>query len=146
MQHPVGHAVGPRGDLQLVDLWAYLLNPWAVWQYAHTMSAAVVTASFVVAAVGACWALLDIHREHAHLFLRMGVIAGLVSSVMQLWPTGDIHGKHVAEYQPVALAAMEGKFHGSDMAEVAIIGQPDVKEGRLENPIAEQTFRQPHET
>src|SRR5262249_47717462 len=35
----------------------------------------------------------------------------------------------------VALAAMEGKFHSSDRAEVAIIGQPDVKAGRLENPI-----------
>jgi cytochrome bd ubiquinol oxidase subunit I len=136
MQHPVGHAVGHGGMLELADLWAYLLNPWAIWQYAHTMSAAVVTGSFVVAAVGACWTLLGIHREHAQIFLKMGVLAGLAGSLLQLWPTGDLHGKHVAEWQPVALAAMEGKFHSSDRAEVVIIGQPDVKTGRLENPIA----------
>ena len=41
MQHPVGHAVGADGALQLADFWAYLFNPWAFWQYAHTMSAAV---------------------------------------------------------------------------------------------------------
>src|SRR6476619_6684211 len=29
MQHPVGYAIGPSGALQLADLWAYLLNPWA---------------------------------------------------------------------------------------------------------------------
>src|SRR5207249_7516471 len=34
MQHPVGHAVGRGGALQLADFWAYLLNPWALWQYA----------------------------------------------------------------------------------------------------------------
>src|SRR5690242_20372861 len=53
MQHPVGHAVGINGNLQLVDFWAYLLNPWAMWQYAHTMSAAVITGAFVVTSVGA---------------------------------------------------------------------------------------------
>src|SRR6266540_3795097 len=41
MQHPVGHALGAGGALQLVDFWAYLLNPWALWQYAHNMSASV---------------------------------------------------------------------------------------------------------
>ena len=30
---------------------------------------------------------------------------------------------------------MEGKFESSDHAELAIIGQPDVAAGRLENPI-----------
>ena len=52
MQRPVGYAVGQNGNLQLADVWAYMLNPWALWQYAHTMTASVVTASFVVALWG----------------------------------------------------------------------------------------------
>jgi cytochrome d ubiquinol oxidase subunit I len=35
----------------------------------------------------------------------------------------------------VALAAMEGRFETSSRAELAIIGQPDVENRRLENPI-----------
>src|SRR5947209_4531371 len=35
MQHPVGYAVTRTGVLQLADFWRYLLNPWAIWQYAH---------------------------------------------------------------------------------------------------------------
>ena len=64
--------------------------------------------SFVVAAVGAYWTLMGFYREHARLFLRMGVIVGLIASVLQLFPTGDEHGKLVARYQRPSLAAMEG--------------------------------------
>ena len=32
-----------RRTLELADFWAFLLNPWALAQYAHTMMAAVVT-------------------------------------------------------------------------------------------------------
>ena len=35
MQHPVGHAIGADGTLQLADFWAFVLNPWALAQYAH---------------------------------------------------------------------------------------------------------------
>src|SRR5207302_5279915 len=45
MQRPVGYSTTPNGSLQLANFWQYLLNPWALWQYAHTMSASVVTAS-----------------------------------------------------------------------------------------------------
>src|SRR5215813_10435420 len=53
MQHPVGHALGPDGTLLLSDFATFLFNPWAVAQYAHNMIATVVTASFVVSAMGA---------------------------------------------------------------------------------------------
>jgi cytochrome d ubiquinol oxidase subunit I len=135
MQHPVGHDVGPTGALELHDLGAYLLNPWAIWQYAHTMSAAVITASFVVAAVGAYWTLMGRHEQHARILLQVGVIAGLIACVLQLFPTGDQMGKLVAAYQQRTLAALEGKFQSSARADLVIIGQPDVPQHRLENPI-----------
>src|SRR5579885_462466 len=46
MQHPVGWVRGPGGDFALGSLRALLLNPWAGWQYAHTMNGAVITACF----------------------------------------------------------------------------------------------------
>jgi cytochrome bd ubiquinol oxidase subunit I len=135
MQHPVGHVVAPDGSLQLGDFWAFLLNPWALAQYAHNMVASVVTASFVVAAVGAYYALARLHVDHAARFLRLGVIAGLVSSVLVAFPTGDQQAKLVARHQPVALAAMEGHFESETGAGIVVIGQPNVKERRLDNPV-----------
>jgi len=135
MQSPVGHAIGPDGHLQLADFWAFVLNPWAIWQYLHNMTASVVTASFVVAGVGAFWSLSGRHPAHASLALRTGVIAGLVACCLLIFPTGDRHGKLLAEQQPATLAAMEGLFESTPGAELAIIGQPDVVHRRLENPV-----------
>jgi cytochrome d ubiquinol oxidase subunit I len=135
LQRPVGYAVGPDGTLRLASFWAFLLNPWAIAQYAHTMLASVVTASFVMAAVGAFYALRDAHREAAAAFLKTGVIAGLISSILVAFPAGDRQAKLVARWQPVSLAAMEGRFESGPMAPITLIGQPNVPARRLDNPI-----------
>jgi cytochrome d ubiquinol oxidase subunit I len=135
MQYPQGHAIGADGNLHLADAAAFLFNRWVFWQYAHTMCAAVVTGSFVVAAVGAYWSLMGLHEDAARRSLRLGVIVGLVATLTLLFPTGDMSGKLVAAHQPAALAAMEGKFETSAPAELVLIGQPNVEERRLENPI-----------
>ncbi len=135
MQHPTGHVLGADGLLHLESFRAFLLNPWALAQYAHNMVASVVTASFVMCAVGAWYALDGTHAPHARIFLRTGVAAGLVSSVLVAFPTGDAQAKMVARHQPVTLAAMEGRFESGPMAGVTLIGQPNVPERRLDNPI-----------
>ncbi len=135
MQHPVGFSRLADGRLVLSDFWAFVLNPWARWQYAHNMTASVVTASFVVCGISAFWLLMGLYRETAARCLRVGVIAAAISCVLQLFPTGDSQGKLVADHQPVALAAMEGVFTSGPGAKLALIGQPDVRRGRLENPI-----------
>jgi cytochrome d ubiquinol oxidase subunit I len=135
MQHPAGHEAFADGRLELADPAAYLLNPWAIWEFSHVVSAGVITGSFVVSAVGAYWALSRQHGEHARAALRTGAYVGLVACLLQLFPTGDQQGKLVAEYQRPGLAAMEGKFESSSHAELAIIGQPNLREHRLENPI-----------
>jgi cytochrome bd ubiquinol oxidase subunit I len=135
LQHPVGHEPLADGTLRLADFWAFLLNPWALAQYAHNMVASVATASFVVAAVGAYYALQGRHADAARRFLRVGVAAGLVASVLVAFPTGDHQAKLVARYQPVSLAAMEGRFASGPMAEITLIGQPNVAARRLDNPV-----------
>jgi cytochrome bd ubiquinol oxidase subunit I len=136
MQHPVGHAAGPDGHLVLANFSAFLWNPWALAQYAHNMTATVVTASFVVAALGAVYLLQGVHVDAARRFLRMGVWCGLVSSVLVAFPTGDSQAKLVARHQPVSLAAMEGRFESGDRASLNLIGQPNVPARRLDNPVA----------
>jgi len=135
LQHPVGYLVDPKGSLALGSFWALLLNPWALLQYAHTLMAAVVTASFVVCAVGAYWLLSGVHQAAARASVSVAAIAGLASTLLVAFPTGDQQAKMVARYQPAALAAMEGRFESGANAEITLIGQPNVHERQLDNPI-----------
>jgi cytochrome bd ubiquinol oxidase subunit I len=136
MQHPVGYTVAPDGSLLLGNIWAYLFNPWAAVEFAHNQSAALVTGSFVVTALGAFYMLAGRHREQARLYLKHGAIAGLVASMLVAFPTGDRQAKYVARYQEVALAAMEGRFASGSMAAIDLIGQPNVRQRRLDNAIS----------
>jgi cytochrome d ubiquinol oxidase subunit I len=135
MQHPVGHQVAADGRLELASLSEFVFNPWALAQFLHNQMAAVVTSAFVVAAVGAFWLLRGRHLEVARVSLATGVVAGLLAALLVAFPTGHVQGRLVAAHQPVALAAMEGRFAGGPRAPLAMIGQPDVAERRLDNPI-----------
>jgi cytochrome bd ubiquinol oxidase subunit I len=135
MQHPVGYLPTANGSVQLSSFWALVLNPWAWWQYAHNMGGAAITGSFVMTSVGAFYLLMRQHREFGKIFVKVGVIAGVVSSILQLYPTGDAQGRLVTQNQPVTLAAMEALFTGQPGAPLVILGQPDVEQRKLDNPL-----------
>jgi cytochrome bd ubiquinol oxidase subunit I len=135
MQHPVGYFKSADGSAQLSSFWQLMLNRWAWWQYAHNMSGAVITGAFAMAAVGAFYLLSGRHLEHGRLFVRVGVVAGLISTFLQLFPTGDAQGQLVSKYQPATLAAMEALFEGGPGAPLVIIGQPNVPERKIDNPL-----------
>ncbi|MGC2473643.1 MAG: cytochrome ubiquinol oxidase subunit I [Candidatus Sulfotelmatobacter sp.] len=135
MQHPVGYTLAPNGSAQLSSFWALVLNPWAWWQYAHNMSGAVITGAFVMTSVGAFYLLWGKFEEYGRIFLRVGVTAALISSVLQVFPTGDGQGRMVAFDQPATLAAMEALFETQPGAPIVLIGQPDVNERKIDNPI-----------
>ena len=139
MQNPVGYFVQSAGKdvqvLQLASFWQFVLNRWALWQYAHNMSGAAITGSFVMTAVGAFYLLSGKWVDHGRVFIKVGIVAGCVFSILQVFPTGDRQGKMVTEYQPVTLAAMEGLFHGQNAAPLLLLGQPNEAEGKIENPL-----------
>jgi cytochrome d ubiquinol oxidase subunit I len=135
MQHPVAYTRLANGGYDVASFWGLLLNPWALVQYAHNMCGALVTAAFAMAATGAYYVLDGSFIDHARIFLRVGVISGVSASVIQIFPTGDLHGRYLATYQPVTTAAMEGLFRTEAGAPMVILGQPDAEHQRIDNPI-----------
>jgi len=135
MQNPVGFTTAPDGSAQLSSFWELVLNPWAWWQYAHNMSGAAITGCFAVTSIGAFYLLWRKHEEHGRLFVRVGVITGCLFSILQLFPTGDGQGRMVTEKQPVTLAAMEALFQDQAGAPLIILGQPNVDEKKIDNPV-----------
>ena len=135
MQHPVAYDRLPNGQFEVLSFWQLLLNPWGLLQYMHNMTGAVVTASFVMAATGAFY-LLDRRLEsYGRIFVKVGVIAGVLSCIAIIFPTGDLHGKYVARHQPAAIAAMEGLFKTETGAGIVLMGQPNEETGLIDNPI-----------
>jgi cytochrome bd ubiquinol oxidase subunit I len=136
MQHPVAYARMPDGHFEVQSFWQLLLNPWSLLQYAHNMTGSTVTAAFVMAAVGAFYLLEGRNSEYGRIFLKVGVIAGVIASIAVIFPTGDLHGRYVANHQPAAIAAMEGQFRTQTGAPIVIVGQPNEETGQIDNPIA----------
>jgi cytochrome d ubiquinol oxidase subunit I len=140
MQHPVAYTRLPNGSFEVTSFWGVLTNPWGLLQYSHTMSGALITGAFAMAALGAFYLLSRRNEEYGRIFVRVGVIAGIIASVTQIFPTGDLHGKYMATHQPVTTAAMEALFHTEIGAPLVIIGQPDVERQRIDNPIVVNTL------
>lgn len=135
MQHPVAFQRSADGTFQLTSFWGVLLNPWALIQYAHNMCGALITGAFVVAAVGAYYLLEGKFVDEGRAFLRVAVTVGIIACILQVFPTGDLHGKMMGTYQPVTVAAMEGLFKTESGAPMVILGQPDAESERIDNPM-----------
>ena len=135
MQHPVSYRTSADGRLFVDSLAGLLTNPWLFWQYTHNMTAAVATASFVVAAVGAFYLLSNEHVAFARTFVRTGVVAGVIASALLIVPTGHENAKQVFEHQPIKGAAFEGLFKTERGAGLYLIGQPNMETMTIDNPL-----------
>lgn len=137
MQYPVGYEILENGKFVLNNFGALFSNPWLLPSYLHNQAASLITSSFVVAAIGAFYILNNQHKEFGKLFVKTGVLFGLVSSLIVAFPTGDWVAKNVAKHQPVTFAAMEGIFKTEDGgSEIVLIGQPNMIEKKLDNKIS----------
>ncbi len=137
MQFPVGYEIMENGKFVLNNFSALFSNPWLWPSYLHNQLASVITSSFVVAAIGAFYILNNKHSEFGKMFVKTGVIFGLVSSILVAFPTGDMVAKNVVKHQPVTFAAMEGIFETAEGgSEIVLIGQPNMLEKKLDNKIA----------
>ncbi|WP_342347725.1 cytochrome ubiquinol oxidase subunit I [uncultured Nitrospira sp.] len=135
MQHPVAYTRAPDGRLFVDSLSGLLTNPWLFWQFAHNMTAAVVTASFVMAAIGSFYLLSGLHVKYAKTFLRTGVVTGAIATALMIFPTGHENARQVFEHQPVKGAAFEGLFKTERGAGMVLIGQPNIETMTIDNPL-----------
>jgi cytochrome d ubiquinol oxidase subunit I len=135
MQHPVAYTVGADGRVHVDSLLGLLTNPWLLWQYTHNMTAAVVTASLAMAAVGAFYLLSGRDDAYGRTFLKTGVVAGAIASCLMAFPTGHGNARQVFEHQPIKGAAMEGLFQTERGAGLLLVGQPNMEAMTIDNPL-----------
>jgi cytochrome bd ubiquinol oxidase subunit I len=134
MQTPAGHAV-ENGIVVPVDWLAIVFNPSFPYRLAHMVSAAYLTTSFVVLAVGARYLLAGRHTEEARTMLRMAVGFIAIVAPLQVF-LGDLHGLNTAKHQPIKIAAIEAHWDGSEPGDFHIIAWPNEKAERNDFAIS----------
>src|SRR5436309_2167795 len=123
MQTPAGYEMRD-GIAYPTDWLAIVFNPSFPYPLAHMVTAAYLTTSFVVLAVGARYLLAGAHLQHGRTMLRMAVGFAAVVAPLQLF-IGDQHGLNTLKHQPLKIAAIEAHWDGSTPGELVLFAWPD---------------------
>jgi len=112
MQYPIGMEFNPdtvRNEMN--DFWSILLSPVAMNKFFHTVLSGWVMGALFVVGISSWFLLKKRETEFALKSMIVGAIFGLISSLLIAY-TGDGSAYHVAQKQPMKLAAMEGLYEG----------------------------------
>ncbi len=128
MQSPVGFEIR-NGRAEMVDFGAVISQPFAIYKILHTLSSALVLASFFIMGISAYHLLKKRHTEFFTKSFKTGLGFGLIFSLV-VFILGDMNGVMVAEKQPSKLAAMESLWETTDMAPIYMFTWPDPENER----------------
>ena len=123
MHTPAGHEM-KDGIAYPVDWLQIIFNPSFPYRFSHMFTAAYLTTSLVVLAVGARYLLKGRYIEEAKTMMRMGLGMVAVLAPIQAF-IGDMHGLNTAKYQPAKIAAMEAHWDGSKPAALILFALPN---------------------
>jgi cytochrome d ubiquinol oxidase subunit I len=118
-----------------VDWWHIIFNPSFPYRFVHMMTAAYLTTSLVVLAVGARYVLVGAYPQEARTMMHMGLGMVAVLAPLQLL-FGDMHGLNTLHHQPVKVAAIEAHWEDKRPADLVLFALPDQKEERNRAEIA----------
>jgi cytochrome d ubiquinol oxidase subunit I len=123
MQTPAGYTM-KDGIAYPADWWAIVFNPSFPYRLSHMLTAAYLTTSLVVLAVGARYLLVDAFKVEARTMMRMGVGMLAVLGPVQLL-LGDQHGLNTLEHQPAKIAGLEAHWRDTGPADLVLFALPD---------------------
>ncbi|MDR0350605.1 MAG: cytochrome ubiquinol oxidase subunit I [Coriobacteriales bacterium] len=108
MQTPAGFRdLGTKAEI--TDFWGAAFNPSTAARYLHTVDSVIILGAFCVMAVGAYYLLRNRNVDSGKVFLKTGLVVGIVTVILML-PFAHMQASVVAEEQPAKLAAMEGQW------------------------------------
>lgn len=122
MQYPIGMEFNPdTARNEMVDFWAILLSPVAINKFSHTVLSGWVLGALFVMGVSSWYLIKKREVDFAMRSIKVATIFGIVSSVLII-TTGDGSAYHVAQKQPMKLAAMEGLYEGGNGINIVAMG------------------------
>ena len=121
MQHPVGMEFNPDTVRhEMVDFWALVLNPVAISKFFHSVFSGWMTGSIFVIGISSWYLLKKREVRFALASVRVAAIVGILGTFAVMF-SGDSSAIHVAQYQPMKLAAAEGLENGGQRAPFSVV-------------------------
>jgi len=133
-QTPAGYVLR-NNRAELASFYDAVFNPSTMIRYFHTVDAALIAGAFFVAGIAAYLILKKKEVELAKRAMKIAVIFGLITSVLELMPFGHEHARQVAHTQPEKFAAIEGLYATQSGAPLVFFAIPVVKPPELKAKI-----------
>jgi cytochrome d ubiquinol oxidase subunit I len=125
MQTPAGFILGADGKFRIASWWAAIFTPSFPYRFAHMVTAAYISGTFVVIGVTGYYLWRRQHLEFAAAGFSVAMWMALVLTPLQIF-LGDQHGLNTLEYQPVKAAAIEGDWETMRGQPLTLFGWPDM--------------------
>jgi cytochrome d ubiquinol oxidase subunit I len=123
MQHPVGYEI-VDGKARLNSIWAVLTNNTALYAFAHTILAAMITGGMVIVGISAWHLLRNSHNNVFKSSMRMVLPVLAVSGVL-IVVVGHFNAELMTEQQPMKMAAADAVFETTDNAGMSVFAVGD---------------------
>ncbi len=133
-QTPAGFVLR-NGRAELTSFYDAVFNPSTVIRFLHTMDAALTTGAFFMTGIAAYLLLKGKEVPLAKKAMTVGVIAGLIVSLLEVMPFGHEHARQVARTQPEKFAAIEGLYTSTSGAPMVLFAYPMTPPPELKAPI-----------
>ena len=133
-QTPAGYVLR-NGRAELTSFYDAVFNPSTVIRFLHTVDAALIAGAFFVAGIAAYLILKEKEVELAKRAMKIAVIFGLITSLLELMPFGHEHARQVARTQPEKFAAIEGMYTTQSGAPLIFFAIPFTKPPELKAKI-----------
>jgi cytochrome d ubiquinol oxidase subunit I len=117
--HITGEGLNARAEI--TDFWEMVFNPSSVDRLTHVWIAAFLAGAFLVLSVNAWYILKNKYLAIAKPSFKIALVVATVFSLAQLF-TGSKSADGVAKNQPAKLAAMEGHYDSSAVADMYLFG------------------------
>ncbi len=112
------------GVFYVRDWFEVVFNPSFPYRLAHMLLASLITTTFFVAGICAWYVLKAREQEFAGRALKLALLTAALLTPLQVL-VGDLHGLNAYEYQPMKVAAMEGRWETMAGAPLLLFALPD---------------------
>lgn len=129
MHTPTGYIIDSQGIFHVKKWLDVIFNPSFPYRYFHMVFAALLSGTFLVGGISAWYLRRKQHQAFASKAFSMMMWLALILAPLQLY-IGDMHGLNTLKYQPIKIAAMEGRWESEKGAPLTLFAIPNLEKER----------------